>query len=265
MPTPHYGTPRYRRVADQLRDRITSGAIPPGALLPPEVALAKEFNVARGTIRAAINALRQDGLVTTEHGRGTYTQPAADLPNPAGLRIITNCRQDETKPCGGGDQNVTLLHREHVSTRDAIAVEATYRDVPASPHLAAMLGCEPGTLLLERRFVFKADGHAHHLTTAYNPLDLVAGTPISDPTNKPCRNDEASEFAAHGIAVTHVDLRVTARMPDRTEIEAFNFDHQTPVIAIERRIFREQEVIGITQELLSTHIELKIRIASHYQ
>ncbi|MDG4772702.1 GntR family transcriptional regulator [Solwaraspora sp. WMMD792] len=265
MPTPHYGTPRYRRVADQLRDRITSGAIPPGALLPSEVALAKEFNVARGTIRAAINALRQDGLVTTEHGRGTYAQPAVALPNPASRQITTNCRQDETKPRGGGEQIVTLLDREHVSTRDVIAVEATYEDVPASPHLAALLGCEPGTPLLERRFLFKTDGHAHHLTTTYNLLDLVAGTPIADPANEQGQSDEASILFAHGIRVTHVDLRVTARMPDRTEIEALNFDHQTPVVVIERRIFREQEVVGISQDLLSAHVALKIRIASQYQ
>ncbi|MGC4863745.1 GntR family transcriptional regulator [Micromonospora sp. DT41] len=72
MPTPHYGQPRYRAIADELRERIKSGAIPPGAFLPAESVLTAEFKVSRGTIRQAISALRKDGLVATEHGRGTY-------------------------------------------------------------------------------------------------------------------------------------------------------------------------------------------------
>ncbi|MFI5929755.1 GntR family transcriptional regulator [Micromonospora sp. NPDC051543] len=72
MPTPHYGQPRYRVIAEELRKRIESGLIPPGALLPAESTLAVEFEAARGTIRQAIAVLRDDGLVTTEHGRGTY-------------------------------------------------------------------------------------------------------------------------------------------------------------------------------------------------
>ena len=49
VPTPHYGQPRYRVIADELRERIESGAIAPGALLPAESTLTAEFRVARGT------------------------------------------------------------------------------------------------------------------------------------------------------------------------------------------------------------------------
>ncbi|MBL6275863.1 GntR family transcriptional regulator [Micromonospora fiedleri] len=77
MPTPHYGQPRYRTIADELRNRIESGEIPPGSLLPAESALTVEFRVARGTVRKAITALRDEGYAATEHGRGTYaTSPA---------------------------------------------------------------------------------------------------------------------------------------------------------------------------------------------
>lgn len=73
MPTPHYGQPRYRVIADQLRERIESGSIPPGALLPTESALTSEFRASRGTVRQAIAVLREEGLVTTEHGRGSVS------------------------------------------------------------------------------------------------------------------------------------------------------------------------------------------------
>ncbi|MEU7172947.1 MULTISPECIES: GntR family transcriptional regulator [Micromonospora] len=74
MPTPHYGQPRYRAIADELRHRIETGAIPPGAFLSPESALRLEFRVSRGTIRQAIALLREADVATTEHGRGTYAK-----------------------------------------------------------------------------------------------------------------------------------------------------------------------------------------------
>ncbi|WP_443083857.1 GntR family transcriptional regulator [Verrucosispora sp. WMMA2121] len=74
MPTPHYGQPRYRAIADELRNRIEGGIIPPGTLLPAESKLTAEFRASRGTIRQAIAILREEGLTATEHGRGTYVK-----------------------------------------------------------------------------------------------------------------------------------------------------------------------------------------------
>ncbi|MGH3748862.1 MAG: GntR family transcriptional regulator, partial [Micromonosporaceae bacterium] len=71
VPTPHPERPRYRLVADELRRRILAKAIAPSQLLPSETTLMNEFGVARGTVREAIAVLRAEGLVVTEHGRGT--------------------------------------------------------------------------------------------------------------------------------------------------------------------------------------------------
>ncbi|MGC4784027.1 GntR family transcriptional regulator [Micromonospora zamorensis] len=80
MPTPHYGQPRYRVIADELRERIESGVIPRGSLLPTESVLIAEFRAARGTVRKAIAALREEGIAATEHGRGTYAKAHTDDP-----------------------------------------------------------------------------------------------------------------------------------------------------------------------------------------
>ncbi|MDG4796393.1 GntR family transcriptional regulator [Micromonospora sp. WMMD1082] len=88
MPTPRYGQPRYRVIADELRKRIESGAIPSGALLPTESAIAAEFHVARGTIRKAIAALREEGQVATEQGRGTYVAQHRQTPSEVRQREI---------------------------------------------------------------------------------------------------------------------------------------------------------------------------------
>lgn len=64
----------WRQVADDIRASIESGELPPGAKLPSEHDLADIYQVARVTIRAAIQHLRDSGLVTVTLGRGTYVR-----------------------------------------------------------------------------------------------------------------------------------------------------------------------------------------------
>ncbi|GAA4895670.1 GntR family transcriptional regulator [Streptomonospora salina] len=66
-PTP-WGT--YSQIAETLRQRITSGALAPGASVPSEAALGEEFHVARSTIRRALAALEADRLIRTLPGTG---------------------------------------------------------------------------------------------------------------------------------------------------------------------------------------------------
>ena len=63
------------QLADRLREKIESGEWPPGHRLPGEMTLAQTYNVARGTVRAALEALRAEGRVVTFTGRGTFVTP----------------------------------------------------------------------------------------------------------------------------------------------------------------------------------------------
>ncbi|MDG4792901.1 GntR family transcriptional regulator [Micromonospora sp. WMMD1082] len=63
------------QVADALRAKIESGEWPPGHKLPGEVTLAQTYDVARGTVRAALDILREESLVVTFTGRGTFVKP----------------------------------------------------------------------------------------------------------------------------------------------------------------------------------------------
>lgn len=67
--------PLYLQIADVLRRRIANGELPPDRPLPGEHALCTEFGVARGTIRSAVNVLREAGLVVRVSGRGTFVSP----------------------------------------------------------------------------------------------------------------------------------------------------------------------------------------------
>ncbi len=64
--------PRYVQLADLFRQRIAKGYWSSGERLPSLLALVDEFDVARVTVRQAIDVLRREGLVSPEQGRGTF-------------------------------------------------------------------------------------------------------------------------------------------------------------------------------------------------
>jgi GntR family transcriptional regulator len=62
--------PPYRQLAAILRAQIASGQIT--ARLPGEKTLQQEYGLALATVRKAIKILRDDGLVKTVPGWGSY-------------------------------------------------------------------------------------------------------------------------------------------------------------------------------------------------
>lgn len=67
------------RVADAIAGQIERGELAPGARLPGEDDLAREYGVASHTIRRATKELRERGLVHTLPSKGTFilAPPAA--------------------------------------------------------------------------------------------------------------------------------------------------------------------------------------------
>ena len=61
---------RYRIIAEDLRQRITSGEFRLGAVLPSEADLSAAYEASRVTVRRALEALRSDGLVESRQGFG---------------------------------------------------------------------------------------------------------------------------------------------------------------------------------------------------
>lgn len=68
----HGPVARYRQVADFIRLAVASGDLKPGDALPTETQLADYMDVSVDTIRAALQLLRDDGVVVTSQGIGSF-------------------------------------------------------------------------------------------------------------------------------------------------------------------------------------------------
>ena len=82
---------KYMEIAAQLRRQILEGIYPPGTLLPTEQQLCSFHQVSRQTIRAALQALADEGLILRRQGSGSRVlnlQQQA-LPPQRTIAIIT--------------------------------------------------------------------------------------------------------------------------------------------------------------------------------
>jgi len=64
--------PLHVAISQQLKEKIEAGVYAPGERLPSEFDLGEVFGVSRTTIRKAIANLIQQGLVTTQQGKGIF-------------------------------------------------------------------------------------------------------------------------------------------------------------------------------------------------
>jgi GntR family phosphonate transport system transcriptional regulator len=68
------GVALWRRVADAIERAIADGSYAPGSRLPGETEIADVHRVNRHTVRRALAALAERGLVRAERGSGTYVE-----------------------------------------------------------------------------------------------------------------------------------------------------------------------------------------------
>ncbi|MEM9012701.1 MAG: phosphonate metabolism transcriptional regulator PhnF [Pseudomonadota bacterium] len=64
--------PLWQQIRLALAGEIAAGRYPPGAQLPTEMALSQRFGVNRHTVRRALAALREAGLVHVRRGAGAF-------------------------------------------------------------------------------------------------------------------------------------------------------------------------------------------------
>lgn len=137
--------PLYIQVASTLRRRIETGEWLPGQQISTLETLEREFEVARVTIRQAVELLQDEGLVHRRQGRGTFV--ADHLPDKHWLKL------------GATWESMIAPIKDNVLR--IVRVD----DAPASPKLAAGEGRLAREYVFLRSVQFKGD-------VAYALVDL---------------------------------------------------------------------------------------------
>ncbi|MEU6715009.1 GntR family transcriptional regulator [Nonomuraea sp. NPDC046802] len=73
-------TPIYVQLAGIIVEKIKAGDLEERRAVPSESSLQQEHGVSRGSVRRAMEVLREDGWVITIQGRGTYVAPKEKWP-----------------------------------------------------------------------------------------------------------------------------------------------------------------------------------------
>lgn len=74
------GIPIYIQIVDQIRQMVETGVLKQGDQLPTVRQLATELRINFNTVARAYRLLDEAGLISTQHGRGTYIweEPSPD-------------------------------------------------------------------------------------------------------------------------------------------------------------------------------------------
>lgn len=102
----------YRALAAELREQITSGVLRPGERVPSERDLMQMYGLGRDTVRDAIAALSQEGLVVVRHGFPTRVRKVAekqDVVLEPGQRVSVRMPTPEERERFGLPSGVPVL------------------------------------------------------------------------------------------------------------------------------------------------------------
>ncbi|MDE7253754.1 MAG: GntR family transcriptional regulator [Acetatifactor sp.] len=64
--------PIYEQLVEQIKGLIVRGELTPDTVLPSVRGLSGELKISALTVKKAYDALEEEGLVVTVHGKGTY-------------------------------------------------------------------------------------------------------------------------------------------------------------------------------------------------
>ncbi|MEU2206948.1 GntR family transcriptional regulator [Streptomyces hygroscopicus] len=126
-PPTHDARPPYQQAAEAIRSDIKAGKIKPGEQLPSHRELQERFGIANMTARSALRVLREEGLIYTVQGRGSYVAdvigPEGELIEPKRIERPRTTSEAETGPASGeaaGTLTQALLEvREQLRTLNA--------------------------------------------------------------------------------------------------------------------------------------------------
>lgn len=203
------GKPRYQELADELRAEILHGTYPDPSQFPTENALCTRYGVSRFTVREALRALQNEGLIQRKRGSGTVIKPASErggaLHQPmSNVGEILQYARDTTyrfKAMGpielpaklavhvGDTSSGGWYHFQGLRSRDGDDLPMAVTDAYVHPDLAAAaIQIEPSEDTLFRQLERLADLKIAHITQDIQavPASARVSAALEIPRRSPC-------------------------------------------------------------------------------
>ena len=206
-----YAPPKYAQVVAEIKRRIEHGQYAPGSLLPSEHQLVGEFGVSRPTVVRALAALRQDGWIETEQGKGSFVR---------GRPAFADAQR--TRPA----DDVLDLAEVELSGE---LVQAGVKLAP--PHVITLLRLKSGAKAFLRQRLLSQDGEPVELASAWFPLELASGTDLASPE---LLSESIRQHlrARKKVRFDHATERITARRPAGEEAALLQVAPDAPVLSV---------------------------------
>tara|TARA_B100000700_G_scaffold316974_1_gene407442 strand:+ start:160 stop:882 length:723 start_codon:yes stop_codon:yes gene_type:complete len=204
------GVTLWRQIAEVLRDEIGRKLFGAAGRLPPEKELAARFGVNRHTVRRAIAELETEGLVRTEHGRGTFVlEGFIDYQLGKRTRFSENIRRLNMEP-----------------SREVLQIFCE----PAPANVAKALGLKRGSdvIHLETRSLANREVNslASHYFSARRFPDLITVFEKESSITKALKKLGVADYLRKRTAIT-------GRMPDAYEARQLEIPKNQPVLVAE--------------------------------
>ena len=214
------GTPLYRRIQTDLRERVASGELAPGTQVETEQELMARYGVSRATVRQALSGLVAEGLLEIRRGRGTFVHGAALEHRLGGF--YTFSREIERHGMRPGTR-----------VRD-IGVEAARTDV------AEGLGLASGTNVVALSRIRLADDQPIVSETSYLPEARFKG--LEDVDFSAASLYETLTMA-YGVRPVRARETFVPVLLDDEEAAILGGDAGDPVLSVERTTYDADGVI----------------------
>ncbi|MEU8333439.1 GntR family transcriptional regulator [Micromonospora sp. NPDC048839] len=228
--------PLYKKIANELREKIRNGELRAGDRLPTEPQFQEQYGVSRNTVRLATAQLVNEGLVESVPGRSggmvvrervTLTFHASRAEFPGGY-AETDAWRSEVAAQGHSASQEFELHIEALSAE-----------------LAQRLGVEADSPAAVRRCVRFVNGQPSSVQDTYYPMDLCNEVPeLLSP--KDIAQGTTRLLAERGYEQVAYEDEIMARMPTPAEAKMLDLAAGTPVLLYVRTGFSVDRAVRVS-------------------
>jgi DNA-binding GntR family transcriptional regulator len=209
--------PKHRQIADELRRLINHGELEPGRQLPSEADLGAQYSASRTTVRAALAALVNEGLVTSESGRGSYVRER---------KHYIYRPQEEFRPQPQSPEMDRFMSGRTAEGREpSQVIEVGIVSPPGD--VIRRLDLKEGESVVVRRRVRSLDGMPFNINDSYFPLSLAINSEIMSPID--IARGANQVLAEQGYEQVRALDEVYVRMPTPDEVHRLSLGPGTPV------------------------------------